>query len=329
MQPITTLKAVMDEAQSLQSMYEAIFGNSLNVPEAAKNAVIQSLHAAYTQTCVAPNSETTPASFARVGMSALRNLVMSQEVGISAIRLLATQLFRTRVWLALGMSSWREYVNHALTEGENAANWEQELGQMEQGVNLFEMAGEQFKAVRMWKYELVTGTEFVLARAQEYPAKLPDGQVVDHVFLAQEEPSAIRELIPPARQLDMDKPEDAARWNQLLTDVATKSRQVRREEMRQQGLRNSRPDLPARQPVTVDLVEILDTGTGEVANEWRVPPMVFGSEMEWHFFQMALSRRYEFRITTKAERIAKKNAKPKSKSRQAAPSTRHRRGRGK
>jgi len=318
------LKAVFDEAEALTHMTEALLGAQFKVPAAATQTVIQSLQAACVQAHIEPTDDLSPRDMGELGMMALRNLVLADQTVDVAIYILATELYSMKMWLMLGMDSWEEYVDAALVEGERADQWKEQLSQCEFPIQepgkLLEIAGVGRDPDRM-KHWLKRSVPTVLYNAKEHPVELEDGTTVDHVWLANHEPSITAELTPMASKLDMSKPDDVTKFQEALTVAAEHPREALREFKRKKGYLNPKID---RIELNADLVEIIDVSSGEITHEWRVPGMTFATEADWNFFWMALSRRYGFSVTTKTEKI-NDNRKPKSKR----PATdRSRRGRG-
>jgi hypothetical protein len=318
------LKAVADEANALTHMMEAVMGAHFDAAAAARQTVVQSLQAACVQAHITPSDDVTPEDLAQVGMNALRNLVLADQTLDVAIYILATELYSIKIWLALGMDSWDEYVDAALVEGEQADKWKAQLSQLP---TLQQKPGELISAVGIGrdpdkvKHWLKRSVPTVLYNAKEHPVELEDGTTVDHVWLANHEPSITAELTPMASKLDMSKPDDVTKFQEALTVAAEQPREALREFKRQKGYMNPKID---RIELCADLVEIIDVSSGEITHEWRVPEMAFATEADWNFYWMALSRRYGFSVTTKTEKINDKR-KPKSKR----PATdRSRRGRG-
>jgi len=313
------MKAVMDEATAFTHMIDAVIGAQFDAPAAARQTVVQALHAACVQASVRPDDDVTPEDLAQVGMNALRNLVLADQALDVAIYLLATELYGLKIWLALGMDSWDEYVDASLVEGEQADKWKAQLsGSQLQPGELLSAAGigRDPDKIKHWLKRTVPQ---VLYPAKEHPVKLEDGTQVDHVWLANHEPSITVELTPLAGKLDMDKPEDVATFQEALTVAATRPRDDFRDFKKEKGYMKSHVE-PVRVPA--ELIEVVDPETGEITHEWRVPEMTFASEADWNFYWMALAKRYNFVVTTRTEKARKHDsAKPKPKSA-------HRRGTG-
>ena len=295
------LKAKEDEAKALTDMMDAVTGPQFSVPSAARQTAIRAFQAACVQMGIREDEELTPKDVAQVGMNALRNVVLADQTVDVTIKLVATELYSLKVWLALNMNSWSEYVDAALLEGENSERWKGELNNPQEFGELLAASGlGNLDKVKFWIKTLVPT---VLFNAKEHPVELEDGTQVDDKWIAVNTPNLPLEMSPLVKHLDMNKPEDVEKFQEVLKTAVTSPREEFRNFKKE--VKNGQAPTPPPEPtrVEVEMIEVVDVESGEVTHRWRVPEMTFDDESAWNFFWMALQRRYNFVIQTKTERV--------------------------
>jgi len=301
-------EAIRGGGDPLTGMMGVVANAALDPVHAARQTVIQALRTACVQTGIDPKGDDMSASdLADVVTTAIRNLILANGALDVSIYMLATEAFEMKIWLAKGASSWDEYVDLTLLEGDTSEAWRQKLNTLDKpdapGELVAAGIGSDPKKIKHWLKRTVPN---VLYPAKQHPVEV-GGVVVDHEWLARNAPSASSELTPLAGKLDLSKPEDVAVFQDALKTVATDGRDGLREFKQNNGLVNPRT-APTRTDVQVELVQVVDVSTGETRHEWRVPSLTFETEPTYNFFWMALSRRFNFHITTRTE----KHGKPKS-----------------
>ncbi len=257
--------AEFDENRDL-ALIKALATSAIGQSAVSQYLIYEAYTAAMRQLNIPDDAEIDDVRHAELAQMTLRNLVRAGETVDGALLKYALEIYKSKDWLPLQLFSWDQFLDAALPEESD----------------------------RKWRHVLRNAPKILIPLAENpIIVTLDDGaqKVVNDAFMATK-PSILQDLIPVVGKLDMAKPEDRARFEEIIGVAVTRPREEMRTWLASQGLREVSEYAHTG---TVKISEVLDAATGAtlkqyhyslitedpVVAEWmarRLRPMIFFRE---------------------------------------------------